>query len=81
MNKIDWKSRFKSPMFWFNTVLSIVTPIFVYYKVSKDDFTTWNSVFSLVLDAIKNPYVLGLSLVSLWNNVTNPIAKSITNKE
>lgn len=76
--KIDLKVRFKNPIFWFNTILSFIAPILVYYKVSAKDFTNWSDIFDIALEALKNPYVLGLSFVSLWNNIINPTTKGIS---
>lgn len=76
--KIDWTSRISNPVFWFNTLLSLVLPVLAYYGISAKDFTTWGSLLEVVLDAFSNPYVIGLALVSMWNNVINPITKGIT---
>ena len=78
MNYFNWKERFKNPIFWVNTFLAIAMPIIAYYGMSVKDFTTWGSIFNIVLDALKNPYVLGLALISLWNNIINPTTKGIT---
>ncbi|WP_250277719.1 phage holin [[Clostridium] colinum] len=75
--KIDWKARVKNPIFWINTIIAFLAPILVYYKVSSEDFTSWSSIFTIGLNALKNPYVLGLALVSLWNNIINPTTKGI----
>ena len=78
MKKFDWKERFKNKIFWVNTILAVATPILAYFGISASDLTTWGSLFGLILDALKNPYVVGLVLVSLWNNVINPVTKGIT---
>ena len=78
MKKINWKERFKNKIFWVNTILEVATPILAYFGISGSDLTTWGSLFGLILDALKNPYVVGLVLVSLWNNVINPVTKGIT---
>ena len=78
MKKINWKERFKNKIFWVNTILAVETPILAYFGISGSDLTTWGSLFGLILDALKNPYVVGLVLVSLWNNVINPVTKGIT---
>ena len=78
MKKIHWKIRFKNPIFWLNVLLSVATPILAYFGINGSDLTSWSSLFSLVLDALKNPYVVGLVLVSLWNNIINPMTKGIT---
>ena len=77
MKKINWKERFKNPIFWVNTALSIGTPILAYFGIKGSDLTTWGSLFNVVLDAIKNPYVVGLVFISLWNNIINPVTKGI----
>ena len=78
MKKINWKERFKNKIFWVNTILAVATPILAYFGINGSDLTTWVSLFWLILDALKNPYVVGLVLVSLWNNVINPVTKGIT---
>ncbi len=78
MKKINWKIRFKNPIFWLNVLLAVATPILAYFGINGSDLTSWSSLFSLVLDALKNPYVVGLVLVSLWNNIINPMTKGIT---
>ena len=78
MKKFDWKERFKNKIFWVNTILAVATPILAYFGINGSDLTTWGSLFGLILDALKNPYVVGLVLVSLWNNVINPVKKGIT---
>ena len=78
MKKFDWKERFKNKIFWVNTILAVATPILAYFGINGSDLTTWGSLFGLILDALKNPYVVGLVLVSLWNNVINPVTKGIS---
>ncbi len=74
---MDLKTRFKNPIFWVNTILAIATPILAYFGIKGSDLTTWGSLFNVILDAIKNPYVVGLVIVSLWNNIINPVTKGI----
>nr|WP_317357860.1 phage holin [uncultured Tyzzerella sp.] len=76
--KINWVERIRNPIFWVNTILAIAMPIIAYYGMSAKDFTTWDSIFKVILDALKNPYVVGLVIVSLWNNIINPVTKGIT---
>lgn len=77
MTKIDWKVRFKNPIFWFNTVIAIVSPVLMYDNLILSDFTQWDKVIQVTVGAFKNPYVLGLIFVSLWNNIINPTTKGI----
>ena len=78
MKKINWEERFKNPIFWFNIALSVFVPIFAYFGVKAQDMTTWNTFFTILLDAIKNPYVVFTVVVSVWNTVINPTTKGVT---
>ena len=78
MKSFNLKARFKNPIFWVNCFLAIAMPIIAYYGMSAKDFTTWGSIFNVVLDALKNPYVLRLAFISLCNNIINPTTKGIT---
>ena len=78
MKKINWKDRCKNPIFWVNVLLSVATPILAYFGINGSDLTSWGSLFGVVLDALKNPYVVWLVVVSLWNNIINPVTKGIT---
>lgn len=72
-----WKCRIKNPIFWANTILSILTPILAYYGLSAEQLDTWGEVFGLFWRAIQNPYVVSLIAVSLWNNIFNPTTNGI----
>lgn len=77
---MEWKLRFKNPIFWVNIGLSIFTPIFCYFGVKAQDMTTWGMFFNILLDAIKNPYVVFTVAVSVWSTIINPTTKGITDK-
>ncbi|KXH81985.1 hypothetical protein AU377_06940 [Sporosarcina sp. HYO08] len=38
----------------------VISVLLVYFGLTAQDLIIWGSVFSLVLDALSNPYVLGL---------------------
>lgn len=75
------KCKLKDPIFIFNTFLAIATPIYTYYNVSTVELDTWKEVYDLFIKAIHNPYVISLSLVSLWNNWYVPNSKNTKTKE
>ena len=72
MNKINWKVRFRNPIFIAQIVLAIFTPILAYAGLTMQDITTWATLGKLIVGAISNPYVLGLVIVSLWNAINDP---------
>lgn len=70
--KINWKVRFKNPVFIAQLILAILAPILGYMGISYSDLTTWHGLFDVIFDAVKNPYVLSLVAVSLYNAIVDP---------
>ena len=79
--KINWKIRLKNPVFLAQLVLAILTPILAYAGITMQDLTSWISLGQLLLDAILNPYVLGLVIISVWNAVNDPTTTGVTDSE
>ncbi|WP_433958760.1 phage holin [Cytobacillus horneckiae] len=74
---INWKIRFKNPIFISQLLLSFIIPILGYFGLTAQDITTWASLFSLLVDAFSNPYVVLLVVISVWNAVNDPTTKGI----
>lgn len=70
--KINWKVRFKNPVFWFQMMLAVGAPVLAYYGLTGQDLTSWGSVFRLVKDALSNPYVLVTALVAAYLALNDP---------
>lgn len=79
--KINWKVRFKNPMFYVQLILSILTPILAYSGLTATDLTTWAKLGEVLLQAISNPYVLSLVAVSVYNALVDPTTKGIGDSE
>lgn len=75
--KINWKVRFKNPVFIAQIILAVLTPILTYANLTVQDLTTWKSVLDLLISAVCNPYVCGLVVISLWNAVNDPTTAGI----
>ena len=69
---INWKVRFKNPVFIAQLMLSILTPILTYMGITVQDLTSWGMVLNTLRCAVSNPYVLGLIVVSAWNALNDP---------
>ena len=78
MMNINWKIRFKNPMFWVQVIISIFTPILAYMGLTVQDLTSWGTILSALNLAVTNPYVLVLVLISLYNAVIDPTTTGIT---
>lgn len=78
---MNWKVRFKNPVFWAQLILAILTPILAYAGLTAEDLTSWPALGQLLLDAVSNPYVLALVAVSVWNAVNDPTTAGVTDSE
>lgn len=80
MNKINWKVRFnrKNILFIAQVIISVIIPILTYFGLQASDLTTWEKVWETFVQAISNPYVVVMALVSLFNAITDPTTAGIT---
>lgn len=75
--KINWKVRFKNPLFIAQLGMSILVPILAYAGLTVQDLTTWKALSDLLLGAFSNPYVLGLVAISVYNAILDPTTRGI----
>ena len=78
---INWKVRFKNPVFLAQLGLSVLTPILAYAGLTLADMTTWSAVGQLFINAVSNPYVLGLVMVSVWNALNDPTTAGLNDSK
>lgn len=78
MTKINWKIRFKNPVFIAQIIMAILLPIVAYFGLNVEDLTSWGKLGNMLLDAILNPYVVGLVAISLWNAINDPTTTGVT---
>lgn len=77
MIDMNFKVRFRNPVFIAQLILSVLTPILAYAGLTLKDITTWSALGKLFYDAIQNPYVLGLVTVSVWNALNDPTTEGL----
>ena len=70
--KINWKVRFSNPLFYAQLGLSILIPISSYCGITASDITTWAKLGDVLFQAVSNPYVLSLVIVSVYNALVDP---------
>jgi phi LC3 family holin len=68
-------------MFYAQLILSVLTPILTYMGLTATDITTWAMLGDILLQAISNPYVLSLVLVSVYNALVDPTTKGFGDSE
>ena len=76
--KLNLKVRAKNPLFWVQIALAILMPILAYMGITMEDLTSWPILGETLFEAVKNPYVLGLVLVSVWNAINDPTTAGIS---
>ena len=78
---MNFKIRFKNPIFIIQLLLAILTPILAYTGLTVQDITSWSILGKITLEAICNPYVLGLVAVSVWNALNDPTTTGIKDSD
>lgn len=78
---INWKVRVNNPQFWFQIFLGIAVPIGTYFGVTGKDVTSWKVLIDLIGQAVSNPYVIAMVVVSVYNAVNDPSTKGVKDGE
>lgn len=71
MNKI------KNPYFWIGLIGVILTAL----QVEASTLTSWDKVLLLILDTLKNPYLLTTTTMAVLGVVTDSTQKAINKEE
>lgn len=79
--KINWKVRVKNPLFWVEIGAAILLPILAYLGLSWEDMTSWEALGEVLFSAIQNPVIVVATVVSVWNAITDPTTKGISDSE
>lgn len=78
---INWKVRFKNPVFIAQLVMAVLLPILTYFGMSTEDLTSWSILGNTLLKAISNPYVIAMIAVSVWNAINDPTTSGVSDSE
>lgn len=79
--KINWKVRFKNPVFWVNIAAAVLLPILAYMGLSWEDMTSWSALGNVLVDAVKNPVILASVVCSVWNALNDPTTAGISDSD
>jgi phi LC3 family holin len=75
---INWKIRFRNKIFWLQVFGALFLPLLAYQGMAMEDLTSWSSVADLFKKAFTNPYLLAITLWSVFNAVTDPTVKGVS---
>lgn len=75
---INWKVRVKNPSFWVSVAIAIITPLLTYMGLTVQDITTWVTLGNVLMQAVSNPYIILMVVVSVYNAIVDPTSTGIT---
>lgn len=75
--KLNLKVRLQNPVFIAQIVMSILVPILGYCGLTVADLTTRKALGDVLLNALSNPYCLGLMVVSVYNALIDPTTPGV----
>lgn len=81
MKNINWKVRLSNPVFIVQILMSVFLPVLGYFGLTAADITTWSKLGGVLLDAISNPYVVGIMIVGAWNAINDPTVKGLKDSQ
>jgi phi LC3 family holin len=61
--------------------MAIIVPILGYMGITTADLTSWAVLGNVLLQAVSNPYVIGLVVVSVWQTVNDPTTAGLKDSE
>ena len=73
--KINWTVRFKNRTFVTRFALALVLPVLAYFGIKFEDITSWGALFGLFGKFLSNPYLVGLTIVNIFNIIPDPTTK------
>lgn len=76
--KINWKVRFKNPVFWFNLAAAIFLPMLACFGMNWEDMTSWQAIGKVIAQSVQNPVVVVSVLVSVWNLLNDPTTHGLS---
>lgn len=79
--KINWKVRFKNPLFYAALILAIVAPIGVSFGVHLEDLTTWAMVLDIAKKAILTPHLVITVFIAVVTFLIDPTTKGISDSK
>lgn len=79
--KINWKVRFKNPVFWVQVGCAFLLTALSYNVMQPQDLTTWEGLFNVIKGVFVNPYLLGLCILNVWTAANDPTTKGIADSE
>lgn len=79
--QINWKVRFKNPVFVAQLACAIVMPLITGMGYEWSQMTTWATLGEVIAAALGNPVVVVAMIVSVFNLITDPTTSGISDSK
>ena len=79
--KINWKVRFKNPVFWANLAVAIFLPMLAALGLRWEDVTSWAALGNVLVQAVQNPVIVVSVIVSVWNLINDPTTSGLSDSK
>lgn len=73
--KINWKVRFKNPLFYAALILAIVAPVGVNFGINFEDLTSWPMVWDVAKKALLTPHLVITVFIAVVTFLIDPTTK------
>lgn len=81
MMKINWKVRFKNPLFYATLVLVVVAPVGVTFGINFEDLTSWTIVWDIAKKAILTPHLVITVAIAVVAFLIDPTTVGLSDSE
>lgn len=78
---INLDARLKNPQYWFMLIMAIIVPITAYMGINTTDITSWSMLGNMLTEAIKNPYLLIMVIVNVYNATIDSTTKGFKDSQ
>ena len=79
--QINWKVRFRNPVFVAQLVCAVVMPLITGMGYEWSQMTTWDTLGEVIAAALGNPVVVVAMVVSVFNLITDPTTSGISDSK
>lgn len=73
--------RLKNPQYWFMLMMAIIVPIATYMGINTQDITSWNALGNMLIEAVKNPYLLVMVIANVYNATIDGTTKGFKDSQ
>lgn len=78
---INWKVRFKNPMFWVGIIVAVVATVLTQLGMSWEQVTSWATLGQALLEAVSNPVVVVAVITATYNAIVDPTTSGLSDSK